>query len=60
MGLKLYKKWTFHELFCDKVKSSHLYHLLFHMEAVDENGTISAEEWEAASTFPCSSSETLS
>lgn len=51
VGLQLYKKWTFHELFCEKVKTDmSLQRLLFHMEAVDENGTISPDEWEAAST----------
>lgn len=51
MELQLIKKWTFHELFCEKVKSdSSLLRLLFHMEALDENGTISEDEWEAAST----------
>jgi hypothetical protein len=51
VGLQLHKKWTFHELFCEKVKTDQaLYRLLFHMEAVDENGAISADEWEAAST----------
>jgi hypothetical protein len=56
VGLQLYKKWTFHELFCEKVKTDQaLYRLLFHMEAVDENGAISADEWEAASMYPSSS-----
>lgn len=55
VGLQLYKKWTFHELFCEKVKTDQaLYRLLFHMEAVDENGAISADEWEAASAYPSS------
>lgn len=52
VGLQLYKKWTFHELFCEKVKTDQaLYRLLFHMEAVDENGAISADEWEAANIY---------
>jgi mRNA (guanine-N7-)-methyltransferase len=52
VGLQLYKKWTFHELFCEKVKSDQaLYRLLFHMEAVDEHGAISTDEWEAANIY---------
>jgi len=48
-------KRTFHELFCEKVKKdADLHRLLFRMEAVDEHGTITPEEWEAASisSFP--------
>jgi len=48
-------KRTFHELFCEKVKKdADLHRLLFRMEAVDEHGTITPEEWEAAGipSFP--------
>lgn len=52
VGLKLRMKRTFHEVFCEKVKKdADLHRLLFRMEAVDEHGTITPEEWEAAGIY---------
>ncbi len=48
VGLRIVGKWGFHQLYYDKCRVDQYRQLQWHMEAVDERGTLSPAEWEVA------------
>ncbi|KAJ3345688.1 hypothetical protein HDU83_003834 [Entophlyctis luteolus] len=50
-GLELVYERPFHELFEEEIRDRENLSLLYRMRVVDENGTISADEWEVSGLY---------